>query len=131
MGNYVLINYENVQSVSTEVLNSEHFRVHMFVGASKKKVHFEEASTLQLRCERGECTVSKDTGSDPLIQHLKERKILTGQVNDVASIRLIMKANAKAADNKLEVIMADLRRRLTQTYAEIELEGFLLCASPI
>ena len=141
--NYVLIDYENVQPESLDVLNSEHFRVLVFVGASQAKVRFDVANALQLMRDRAEYIrisgngsnaldfhiafhigelsakdptgffhiVSKDTGFDPLIQHLKERKIFAGRVKDVVDIHLVKTVHAKSAQDKLEVIASDLRRR--------------------
>jgi septum formation topological specificity factor MinE len=141
--NYVLIDYENVQPDSLDALNSDQFKVLVFVGASQAKVRFDVASALQRMRERAEYIrisgngsnaldfhiafhigelsardphgyfhiVSKDTGFDPLIQHLKERKIFAGRVKDVADIHLVKTSNAKTADDKLEVILADLKRR--------------------
>lgn len=141
--NYVLIDYENVQPESMEVLNKEHFRVLVFVGATQSKVRFEVASSLQRMHDRAQYIrisgnssnaldfhiafhigelpardptgyfhiVSKDTGFDPLIQHLKERKIFAGRVKEVADIHLVKTAGAKTADDRLEVIAADLQRR--------------------
>ncbi len=55
--------------------------------------------------------VSKDTGFDPLIHHLKERKIFASRVKDVTDIHLAKAAGAKTPSDKLEVILADLQRR--------------------
>ena len=141
--NYVLIDYENVQPEHMNVLNNEHFKVLVFVGASQAKVRFDVANTLQQMRDRAEYIrisgngsnaldfhiafhigelsakdptgffhiVSKDTGFDPLIQHLKERKIFAGRVKDVADIHLVKTVNARTADDKLDLIVADLQRR--------------------
>ncbi|KQO26612.1 hypothetical protein ASF11_02690 [Acidovorax sp. Leaf76] len=141
--NYVLIDYENVQPEHMDVLNNEHFKVLVFVGASQAKVRFDVANTLQQMRDRAEYIrisgngsnaldfhiafhigelsakdptgyfhiVSKDTGFDPLIQHLKERKIFAGRVKDVADIHLVKTVNARTADDKLDLIVADLQRR--------------------
>lgn len=45
--NYVLIDYENVQPAAMAVLEQEHFKVIVFVGANQAKVSFEVASALQ------------------------------------------------------------------------------------
>jgi len=45
--NYVLIDYENVQPEAMAVLNQDHFKALVFVGASQAKVTFEVASALQ------------------------------------------------------------------------------------
>ena len=45
--NYVLIDYENVQPSALSVLEKEHFKVIVFVGASQAKVAFDVAAQLQ------------------------------------------------------------------------------------
>jgi PIN domain len=53
--------------------------------------------------------VSKDTGFDPLIQHLKDKKILAARTRDVAEIPAL-KANAKPAGDRLAAIVAKLKQ---------------------
>lgn len=55
--------------------------------------------------------VSKDTGFDPLIQHLKARKILACRSKDVTEIPIVKAAHSKTSDERLEVVIADLQRR--------------------
>ena len=55
--------------------------------------------------------VSKDTGFDPLIQHLKAKKILACRSKDVTEIPLVKVANSKPPSDKLAVIISDLQRR--------------------
>ncbi len=45
--NYVLIDYENVQPDALCILDAEHFKVIVFVGATQTKVTFETAAALQ------------------------------------------------------------------------------------
>ena len=45
--NYVLIDYENVQPEALSILDAEHFKVIVFVGATQAKVTFETAAALQ------------------------------------------------------------------------------------
>ena len=45
--NYVLIDYENVQPSALCVLEKEHFKVVVFVGANQAKVAFDVAAQLQ------------------------------------------------------------------------------------
>lgn len=141
--NYVLIDYENVQPEAMAVLNQEHFKVLVFVGASQTKVSFDVASALQQMGERAEYIkitgngsnaldfhvafyigvlsgiepdayfhiVSKDTGFDPLIQHLKSKKILACRSKDVTEIPIVKAACSKSPEERLEVVIADLQRR--------------------
>lgn len=55
--------------------------------------------------------VSKDTGFDPLIQHLKSKKILACRSKDVTEIPIVKAANSKTPTDKLAVIVSDLKRR--------------------
>ena len=55
--------------------------------------------------------VSKDTGFDPLIQHLKAKKILACRSKDVTEIPLVKVANSKTPSDKQAVIISDLQRR--------------------
>ena len=141
--NYVLIDYENVQPDAMAVLNQEHFKVLVFVGASQTKVSFDVASALQQMGDRAEYIkitgngsnaldfhiafyigvlsgiepdayfhiVSKDTGFDPLIQHLKSKKILACRSKDVTEIPIVKAACSKSPAERLEVVIADLQRR--------------------
>lgn len=53
--------------------------------------------------------VSKDTGFDPLIQHLKDKKILATRTRDVAEIPAL-KASTKPAGDRLAAIVAKLKQ---------------------
>lgn len=55
--------------------------------------------------------ISKDTGFDPLIQHLKERKVFVSRSKDVAGIPLLKAANSKTTPEKIDVVVANLQQR--------------------
>jgi hypothetical protein len=55
--------------------------------------------------------ISKDTGFDPLIQHLKERKVFVSRFKDVTEIPLLKAANSKTTPEKIDVVVANLRQR--------------------
>jgi hypothetical protein len=55
--------------------------------------------------------ISKDTGFDPLIQHLKERKLFASRVKDIADIPLLKAANSKSTPEKVDVVVANLLQR--------------------
>jgi hypothetical protein len=57
--------------------------------------------------------ISRDTGFDPLIQHLKERKVLVARCKNVSDIPLLRTANAKNTPQKLAVVLANLQQRKT------------------
>ena len=141
--NYVLIDYENVQPDAMAVLNQDHFKVLVFVGANQAKVTFEVASALQQMGSRAEYIkitgngsnaldfhiafyigvlagieptayfhiVSRDAGFDPLIQHLKVKKILASRAKDVTEIPIVKAACSRSPAERLEVVIADLQRR--------------------
>lgn len=55
--------------------------------------------------------ISKDTGFDPLIQHLKERKVRALRSNTVADIRLPKAVNSKTTPERIQVVVAHLQRQ--------------------
>ena len=55
--------------------------------------------------------ISKDAGFDPLIAHLKTKKILAARHKDVTDIPLLKAANSKTLGEKVEVVVANLRHR--------------------
>lgn len=55
--------------------------------------------------------ISKDTGFDPLIQHLWERKVFASRSKDVSDIPLLKAANSKTAAEKIDVVLANLQQR--------------------
>lgn len=143
--NYVLIDYENVQPTSLAVLDAEHFRVLVFVGASQSKLSFETAIALQKLGANAEYVkiagngsnaldfhiafyigrlsaldptaffhiISKDTGFDPLIQHLKQRKLHVFRLTDIANIPLLKVADSKSLPERVSLLVAHLQPRGT------------------
>jgi hypothetical protein len=55
--------------------------------------------------------ISKDTGFDPLIAHLKTQKIFACRSRDVAEIPILKAANSKTPSEKLEIVLGNLRQR--------------------
>ena len=55
--------------------------------------------------------ISKDKGFDPLIQHLRSKKISIARSSSIADIPLLKASNAKTATEKIEVIIANLKQR--------------------
>jgi len=55
--------------------------------------------------------ISKDTGFDPLIQHMKDRKVFASRSKDVAEIPLLKAANSKSTSEKMDVVVANLQQR--------------------
>jgi hypothetical protein len=55
--------------------------------------------------------ISKDTGFDPLIAHLKAKKILAARSKDVSEIPMVKTSSAKTPTDRLAAILANLRQR--------------------
>lgn len=55
--------------------------------------------------------ISKDTGFDPLIQHLKSQKIGVVRSKDISEIPLLKAANSKTLQEKAGVVIANLKQR--------------------
>ena len=55
--------------------------------------------------------ISKDTGFDPLIQHLKSQKIGVARSKEVGEIPLLKAANSKTLQEKAAVVVSNLRQR--------------------
>ena len=55
--------------------------------------------------------VSKDTGFDPLVQHLKSKKLHASRSKSVADIPLIKISNSKSASERASAVMANLAQR--------------------
>ena len=141
--NYVLIDYENVQPSALCVLEKEHFKVVVFVGANQAKVAFDVAAQLQrlgpsasyvkisgngpnaldfhiayyighLAAAEPDAyfhIISKDTGFDPLISHLKSKKIFACRSKDIGDMPIVKAANSKTQPEKLAVIVTNLKQR--------------------
>ncbi|HEX7297141.1 MAG TPA: PIN domain-containing protein [Pyrinomonadaceae bacterium] len=134
--NYVLIDFESVQTKSLELLTHDHFKVIVFVGANQGKLPFELAVSLHQLGPRAEYIeisghglnaldfhiayyigrlaveepsayfhiISKDTDFDPLIQHLRSKKILAGRVTTIADIPVVKASNSKSPHERIAVI---------------------------
>jgi hypothetical protein len=55
--------------------------------------------------------VSKDTGFDPLVKHLKERKLRVCRVHALGEIPILKPADPKTSTDRLALIVADLQKR--------------------
>jgi len=52
--------------------------------------------------------ISKDKGFDPLIQHLKTRKIFAARAKDVTEIPLVKVENSKSPEQRVEIVVTKL-----------------------
>lgn len=55
--------------------------------------------------------ISKDTGFDALIQHLRERKIFAARCPEVAEIPLLKIADTQSLPDRVALVVANLRQR--------------------
>ncbi len=55
--------------------------------------------------------ISKDTGFDPLVQHLKSQKIGATRSKDVSDVPLLKAANSKTLQEKAAVVVCNLKQR--------------------
>ena len=133
--NYVLIDFENVQPDTLEVLHQDHFKVIVFVGATQTKLSFDIVSALQRMGSKAEYVkiagngpnaldfhiayyigrlsatndtayfhiISKDSGFDPLIQHLREKKISADRLTCVSEIPIIKTAISNPLPGHVEI----------------------------
>jgi len=138
----VLIDFENVQPDSLDLLDHDHFKLLVFVGASQGKVPYDTAASLQPFGDRMEYIkisgngsnaldfhiayyigqraaadpaayfhiISKDTGFDPLIRHLRWKKIFVSRVKKISDIPCIKASNCKSAAERIEVVLGKLRQ---------------------
>ena len=141
--NYILIDFENVQSDALLKVDKARCNVIVFVGSNQTKIPFELASALQHLGNNGRYIkisgngpnaldfhiafyigeiaatnsdahfyiISKDTGFDALIAHLKTRKI---SVMRMAQMEDISSAKATAANSpakRLDYVVESLKNR--------------------
>ena len=141
--NYVLIDYENVHPKNLELLESNLFKVFVFVGQNQAKIPFDLADSMQLLGKDaryikitgngqnaldfhiayyiGELAakepdayfhiISKDKGFDPLIQHLKSRKIRVQREQDIGEIPLLQLSDTTSMDEKISAVVKNLGGR--------------------
>lgn len=55
--------------------------------------------------------ISKDAGFDPLIAHLKAKKILAGRCKDIAEIPMVKAMQSKNPSDQIDLVVANLRQR--------------------
>ncbi|MDP3281736.1 MAG: PIN domain-containing protein [Nitrosomonas sp.] len=158
--NYILIDYENVQTKSLALLKGEQFRVRIFLGPNNTKLPVELVLAMHELGERADYViletpgvnaldfhiayylgilaandpsgffhiVSKDTGFDPLIKHMKANKIfavrsisieempcLTPPATKGGAIAINQKNSSTrtSIDELIEITVEDLLKRNT------------------
>ena len=150
--NHVLIDWENVQPASLELLDREDVRVHVFTGALQKDIQLDKAAALQpmgtraqyIRMARsgrnaldfhiafyiGQLSVtdktaffhiiSKDKDFDPLIEHLKSKKILCARSTTVEEMPFVKVASAKTPSARMTLVLAGFPAEPTKRPATLK-----------
>lgn len=55
--------------------------------------------------------ISKDTGFDPLVKHLKEKKLRVSRVQMIGEIPILKPIDPKSSPDRVALIVADLQKR--------------------
>jgi hypothetical protein len=140
--NVVLIDFESVQPASLGVLEQDHYRVVVFVGATQAKLPFEVVSAIQRMGERAGYVkitgsgpnaldfhiayyigriaaqdptaffhvISKDTGFDPLIRHLKSQHIFSARSASIEEMPSVKSSPKVSAKERARVFAQSLRQ---------------------
>lgn len=140
---FVLVDFENVQSKDVSLLSGAPYKIKIFVGANQSKIPLETASALQtygpdaeyvqvhgsgknaldfhiayyigrLAAEMPKASfhvISKDTGFDPLIKHLRAQKIDCQRSKSIADIFLVETLASGSVVEKVDAIINNLVRR--------------------
>lgn len=139
--NYVLIDYENVQPKNLALLQAEHFRVKVFLGANLAKLPVELVTAMQTLGARAEYVriagngpnaldfhiayyigtisagdpeaffhiISKDTGFDPLIAHLKDKGIPCKRSATLDAIPILRALTEAPKDEQVDGVIEKLK----------------------
>ncbi|MCC5867004.1 MAG: hypothetical protein JJU27_00720 [Gammaproteobacteria bacterium] len=158
--NYVLVDYESIQPATMAVVDREHFKTLVFIGANQTKVPTEFADALQRMGPRAEYVrisgngpnaldfhiafyigqlaaadpkayfhiVSNDTGFDPLLRHLKARKVLADRVKSIEEIPLVKTNGATSKEAKLACIITRLQQMKTAKPRTVKTLGTTISA---
>ncbi|MDQ3685451.1 MAG: PIN domain-containing protein [Acidobacteriota bacterium] len=106
------IAYETVAALQQLGSNAEYVKIS---GTGQNALDFHIAFYIgQLAGREPEACfhiVSKDTGFDPLISHLKTRKLRALRVKTISDIPLLKAGNAKSTPDKIALIVNDLGKR--------------------
>ena len=140
--NYILIDFESVQTNSFAQLTQDHFKVIVFLGANQGKVPFEVVQSLQPLGSRAKYIkisghgpnaldfhiayhigrlavqepsayfhiISKDSGFDPLIQHLRSTKIFARRLATIADIPALKASNCKSPEQRVALVVDRLQQ---------------------
>ena len=106
------VNFEVVEAMQALGENAQYIKI---AGNGPNALDFHIAYYIgRLAASDPNCffhIISKDTGFDPLIAHLKTQKIFACRSKDVADIPILKAANSKTPAEKLELVLSNLRQR--------------------
>jgi hypothetical protein len=120
--NYVLIDFESVQTRSLELLTHDHFKVIVFVGANQGKLPFEVAESLQQLGSRAEYIKISGRGPNALDFHIayyigrlaaEEPSAyfhIISNAETVADIPVVKSSTCKSPQERITIILAKLRQ---------------------
>ena len=74
--------------------------------------------------------ISKDTGFDPLIVHLQERKVLAVRSKDVADIPLLKASSSKSTPERVDVVLSNPQQRGASRPHSQDFDQHHQCAVP-
>ncbi|MBV1776870.1 hypothetical protein KSF73_14225 [Burkholderiaceae bacterium DAT-1] len=156
--NYVLIDYENVQTQSLHLLNDEHFKVIAFLGPTNTKLRVDFVLAMHKIAQRSSYItletpgtnaldfhiayylgnlaitdpkgifhiISRDTGFDPLIQHLKSRKISCSRSSSIEEIFCLTQISQAKHEDKVAPQAPSLTKQETlEGYLKIAIEDLI------
>jgi PIN domain len=72
--------------------------------------------------------ISKDTGFDPLIQHLRTKKVLVGRASTILDIPLVKISNCKSATERIEIILEKLKQHKGAKPGTVKALGSMIAA---
>jgi hypothetical protein len=129
MTNYLLIDYENVQPKSLEVLNGHPFRVIVFVGANQARVPVEFACSLQALGNAAQYVQSSDSGRNAVDFRIA---FALGQLSSSepdACFHIISKDNLQSRGNarprKLKTLSSTINALFQKALQPIELRELI------
>lgn len=150
--NYVLIDYENVQTIELDRIHGLNLNVWIFTGESQKKIptdlvqdllkidpkptlvvidgNGKNALDFHIAFYLGELAtkdpngffhvISKDTGFDPLISHLKQKRIFCARESSIDEIPLIKNGKIQSASERIEILKKKLPQGRPRTLKSLK-----------
>jgi PIN domain len=141
--NFVLVDFENVQTKDLNLLLGGPFKIKIFLGATQVKIPLDVAQSLQafgadaeyIRIDGNGSNaldfhiayyigslasgnpgayfhiISEDRGFDPLIKHIKTRKIFCQRATSISDIPMVKLSNTTVLTDKVDAIINNLIRR--------------------